>query len=66
MSHGFLTIATGDEKYYRMASSLLHSYRHFSKFPLPFTILADRENEYTAEFDDVMTWRMHTAIIWIN
>lgn len=50
---GFITIATGDEHYYRIALELLHSYRHFSKTPLPFAILCDRENEYTAEFDDV-------------
>lgn len=54
MSHGFLTIAAGDEKYYKMAANLLQSYRYFSKPPLPFAILADRENEYTAKFDDVM------------
>ena len=48
MSHGFLTIAAGDEKYYKMAANLLQSYRYFSKSPLPFAILADRENEYTA------------------
>lgn len=54
MSHSFLTIAMGDEKYYKMATNLLQSYRYFSKSPLPFAILADRENEYTAKFDDVM------------
>ena len=53
MTHGFITIATGDAQYYKMAANLLHSYRWFSKAPLPFTILADQENEYTAEFDDV-------------
>lgn len=53
MTHGFVTIATGDEQYYKMAVNLLHSYRHFSENPLPFAILADRENAYTAEFDDV-------------
>lgn len=53
MTHGFITIATGDEQYYKMAVNLLHSYRHFSPSPLPFAILADRENELTAEFDDV-------------
>ena len=53
MTHGFITIATGDEQYYRMAANLLHSYQYFSKKPLPFTILADQENAYTAEFDDV-------------
>lgn len=53
MTHGFITIAAGDEQYYRLAVNLLHSYRHFSENPLPFAILADRENAYTAEFDDV-------------
>ena len=50
-SMGFFTVATGDEHYYRIARNLLRSYRHFTKAPLPFAILADRENEYTREFD---------------
>ena len=50
-SMGFFTVATGDEHYYRIAANLLRSYRHFTKNPLPFAILADRENEYTREFD---------------
>ena len=50
MTHGFITIATGDEQYYRMAVNLLRSYRYFTG---SFAVLADRENEYTAEFDDV-------------
>lgn len=53
MTYGFITIATGDEQYYKLAVNLLHSYRHFSENPLPFAILADCENAYTAEFDDV-------------
>ena len=53
MTHGFITIATGDAQYYKIAVNLLHSYRWFSKAPVPFAILADQENEYTAEFDDV-------------
>lgn len=51
---GFFTVATGDEQYYRLARNLLRSYRHFSEAPLPFALLADRENEYTQEFDDVI------------
>ena len=58
MTHGFITIATGDAQYYKIAVNLLHSYRWFSKAPVPFAILADQENEYTAEFD--------TAIIWTS
>ena len=54
MNKGFITIATGKEEYYELARNLLRSYRHFCREPLPFAILADRENEYTAEFDDVI------------
>lgn len=54
MTKGFITIATGKEEYYELARNLLCSYRHFCKEQLPFAILADRENEYTAEFDDVL------------
>lgn len=53
-SIGFFTVATGDEQYYRIAENLLHSYRYFSKDPLPFAILADRENAYTKDFDRVI------------
>ena len=54
MNKGFITIATGDERYFKMALNLLRSYRLFSKNPLPFTILADKQNKYTDEFDDVI------------
>lgn len=52
-TRGFFTIATGDEKYYKLANNLLKSYRlHNSQYP--FTILCDRENEYTKDFDQVI------------
>ena len=54
MTKGFITIATGKEEYYKLAHNLLRSYRYFCSDPLPFAILADRENEYTAAFDDVI------------
>lgn len=54
MKKGFITIATGKEEYYELARNLLRSYRHFCRESLPFAILADRENEHTAEFDDVI------------
>ena len=54
MTKGFITIATGKEEYYALARNLLRSYRRFCPCPLPFAILADRENEYTAEFNDVI------------
>ena len=54
MQRGFLTVATGDEQYYRIAANLLRSYRFHTEDPLPFAILADRENAYTAQFDEVI------------
>ena len=52
MTKGFITIASGKEEYYILAHNLLRSYRYFCDQPLPFAILADRENAYTADFDD--------------
>lgn len=49
---GFVTIATGDESYYKQAFNLLRSYRLFNHH-LPFAIVCDRQNKYTADFDDV-------------
>lgn len=54
MTQGFVTIATGDERYYRMARTLLRSYRQTCEKPIRFALIADRENEYTKEFDDVV------------
>lgn len=54
MTRGFITIATGKKHYYEIAANLLISYRHFSKNPLPFAIIANEENEYTKQFDDVI------------
>lgn len=52
-SRGFVTIATGKERYYRIAANLLCSYRlHAGAWP--FAIICDRENEYTAQFDKVV------------
>lgn len=48
---GFVTIATGKEEYYQIALNLLRSYKAFCNNPLPFAIIADRENEYTKHFD---------------
>lgn len=50
---GFVTMATGDEKYYQFARNLLYSYRLHNK-KLPFGIICNRENEYTRDFDDVV------------
>lgn len=53
-TRGFVTVATGRLKYYRMAHALLLSYRLASENPLPFAILTDRKNRYTDAFDDVV------------
>lgn len=54
MTRGFLTIATGDFRYYKMAHYLLQSYRLFSDDPMPFAIICDEENAITREFDEVV------------
>jgi len=54
MTKGFITVATGNEYYYKLAYNLLTSYRYFAKNPLPFAIIADKENEYTKCFDNVI------------
>ena len=51
---GFITIATGDDRYFQMAVNMLNSYRSATSAPLPFAILTDKENEYTKLFDDVI------------
>lgn len=48
---GFVTIATGDIRYYEIAHNLLISYRRFSSEHNPFAIICDRLNEFTEEFD---------------
>lgn len=53
-TRGFVTIATGNEKYYRLAENLLRSYRLHAKGDLPFAIICDRENAVTQLFDQVV------------
>lgn len=50
---GFVTIATGSERYFRLVKNLLDSYR-FHAGGYPFAIICDRENEYTVAFDKVI------------
>ena len=54
ITRGFVTVATGDEKYYRMAANLCASYRKRGGGKYPFALICDRENEYTACFDSVI------------
>lgn len=52
---GFVTLATGNEYYYKLASNMLKSYKLWNKEEkYPFAILCDRENEFTKQFDDVI------------
>lgn len=54
MKRGFVTLATGAERYYEMARTLLRSYRQNTVEPMPFAVISDRRNQYTDEFDDVI------------
>lgn len=55
MKKGFITVATGKEQYYILARNLLRSYRDNCQTKrFSFAIIADAENEYTKEFDDVI------------
>ena len=54
MNRGFVTVATGKDKYYVLAHNLLISYRYHSPHPMPFAILCDRHNDWTDEFDQVV------------
>ena len=51
---GFITVATGNERYYILAYNLLLSYRYHSQSPMPFAILCDRRNIWTEAFDEVV------------
>ena len=53
-TRGFVTVATGSDGYYKMAADLLLSYRGRGKGKYPFAIICDRENEYSAMFDQVV------------
>ena len=54
MSRGFVTIATGKERYFKLAKNLLYSYRKFASVKYPFAIICDKINHYTEEFDEVI------------
>lgn len=57
MTRGFITIATGSEMYFQLAKNLLLSYKLFCDSPVPFAILCDKENEYTALFDKAILFQ---------
>ena len=54
MKRGFITLAVGRESYYELAYNLLRSYRATNSSDFPWAIVCDRENDWTAEFDDVI------------
>lgn len=51
---GFVTVATGSDKYYWLAANLYLSYKKRGSGEYPFALICDRENEYSAMFDDVI------------
>lgn len=53
-SRGFITIATGHEKYHKMAYVLLKSYRNTTANPERFAVITDKKSRYTAAFDDIV------------
>lgn len=53
-TRGFVTIATGSDKYYKLAINLLHSYRKIAMDDTPFAIICDRINNDVQEFDEVV------------
>ncbi len=51
LSRGFVTIATGKDKYYTLALNLLLSYKANGKSDLPFAIICDKDCPIAREFD---------------
>lgn len=51
---GFVTVATGSDRYYELAANLCRSYKTRGAGEYPFALVCDRENEYTAVFDQVV------------
>lgn len=53
-TRGFVTIATGNEKYYELAHNLLLSYKKYTSEEMPFALICDRHTSQTALFDQVI------------
>lgn len=51
---GFVTVATGAEEYYQLAANLYTSYKKMGNGSYPFTLICNKENEYSKLFDDVV------------
>ena len=64
MTRGFVTLAVGKESYYKLANNLLYSYRNTNTAQLPWTIVCDRENKWTADFDSVILLDQPSPILF--
>lgn len=53
MTRGFVTLATGNIAYYKMAVNMLESFKLHNP-DARFAIICDKRNEYTDMFDDVV------------
>lgn len=53
-TRGFVTIATGNDKYYELAYNLLSSYRKYALDSTPFALICDRHTSQSAAFDQVV------------
>lgn len=51
---GFVTVATGSEKYYILAANLYVSYKVCGSGRYPFALICDRENMFSDKFEDVI------------
>lgn len=51
---GFVTVATGNDKYYQLAYNLCLSYRKRGRGKYPFALICDKETTYNSFFDDVV------------
>lgn len=51
---GFVTVATGSEKYYKLAYNLCLSYKKRGKGKYPFALICDKKTEYADIFDEVI------------
>lgn len=64
---GFVTIATGDEKYYKLAFNLLRSYKlHCTGEKLPFAVICDRKINIRKVLMMQLFWKKPQCHLWIN
>lgn len=57
---GFVTLATGNIRYFKMARNMLRSFRLHNP-GVKFAIVCDKENKYTDEFDDAVVLEKTTG-----